>query len=124
VAFTATAASPDLAYVEGVAGTVQSLTVAGTPSQITLRVRDVNGNQMAGATVNLFQAIYAWAPPCPPHGRCAQPQLLSNQTSVGLSGIDGTVTFSPASIAGVATNVVGIAATGASTLNIVVEQHP
>jgi hypothetical protein len=124
VAFTATAASPDLAYVEGVAGTVQSLTVAGTPSQITLRVRDVNGNQMAGATVTLFQAIYAWAPPCPPHGRCAHPQLLSNQTSVGLSGIDGTVAFSPASIAGVATNVVGIAATGASTLNIVVEQHP
>ena len=67
---------------------------------------------MAGATVTLAQAVYAWAPPCPPHGRCAQAQLLANQTATAVSGIDGTVTFSPASLSGTAINVAGIAATG------------
>jgi hypothetical protein len=125
VSFTATGARPEYGYVEGVAGTTQSLALAGTPAQIAMRVRDMNGNPMAGATVTLSQAVYAWAPPCPPHGRCAQPQLLTNQTAAALSGLDGTVTFIPATIPGVATNVTGIAATGnTSTLRIAVEQHP
>jgi len=42
-----------------------------------------------------------------------------------MSAVDGTVTFTPASIPGVPTTVIGIAATGStSTLNIAVEQHP
>lgn len=125
VSFTATGARPEYGYVEGVAGTTQSLALAGTPAQIAMRVRDMNGNPMAGATVTLSQSVYAWAPPCPPHGRCARPQLLTNQTAAALSGLDGAVTFIPATIPGVATNVVGIASTGnASTLKIAVEQHP
>ena len=44
---------------------------------ITLRVLDMNGNPMAGGTVTLYQSVYAWAPPCPARGRCAQPQLLA-----------------------------------------------
>ncbi len=124
VSFTATGARSEYAYVEAVSGTVQSLDVAGTPEQIALRVRDMNGNPLAAATVTLYQAVYAWAPPCPPHGRCARPQLLLNQTATTRSGLDGAVTFIPASISGVATNMVGVAATGnTSTLNIAVEQH-
>jgi len=125
VSFTATGARPDLAYLESVAGTVQNIAVSATPAQITLRVRDTSGNPMAGATVTLFQSIFAWGAPCPPHGRCAQAQLLSNQVSTTMSAVDGTVTFTPASIPGVPTTVIGIAATGStSTLNIAVEQHP
>jgi hypothetical protein len=51
--------------------------------------------------------------------------LLATQTSTAVSGLDGTVTFSPASIPGVPTNLVGLAATGnSSTIPITVEQHP
>jgi hypothetical protein len=125
VSFAATGARPEFAWIEGVAGTNQSVGLSGTPAQITLRVRDTSGNPMAGGTVTLFQSVYAWAPPCPPKGRCAQPQLLSTQTSTAVSGLDGTVTFVPASLPGIATNVIGIAATGStSTLPIAVEQHP
>jgi hypothetical protein len=125
VSFTATGARPEYGYVEGVAGTTQALALCETPALIAMRVRDMNGNPMAGASVALSQAVYAWAPPWPPHGRCSQPQLIANQTAAALSGLDGTVTFAPATIPGVATNVVGIAATGnASTLKIAVEQHP
>jgi hypothetical protein len=85
----------------------------------------MNGNPMAGGTVTLYQALYAWAPPCPPHGKCAPGNLLATQATTGNSALDGTVTFSPASIPGVATNLSALAVTGNSgTLNIAVEQHP
>jgi len=116
---------PEYAQLRAVSGTSQSLASSATPIQIVLRLLDANGNQMAGGTVTLYQALYAWAPPCPAHGRCAQTALLATQTATATSALDGTVTFNPGSIPGVATNTVGLAVTGnAGSLNIVVEQHP
>jgi hypothetical protein len=125
VTFSALGARPELATLQAVAGTSQSLSVEGTPSQITLRLLDTDGNPMAGGTVNLYQALYAWAPPCAPHGRCAQTELLATQASTATSALDGTVTFTPASLPGVATNLVGLATSGStSSVAIAVEQHP
>jgi hypothetical protein len=125
VTFTATGAQPESATVEAVSGVQQSIGVGSTPAQIVLRVRDSAGNPMAGATVTLAQAVYAWASPCPPHGRCAQADLLANQTASAVSGIDGTVMFAPASPAAAAANIVGIAATGnSSTVGVAIEVHP
>lgn len=125
VTFTATGARPEFAYLVAVSGAAQSMAIAGTPSQIVLRLRDMNGNAMAGGTVTLYQALYAWAPPCPPHGRCAASPLLASQVSTAVSAIDGTVVFTPATVPGVATNTVGIAATGnTSTLGVAMERHP
>jgi hypothetical protein len=125
VTFTATGAQPGSATVEAVSGARQSISAGGTPNQIVLRVRDAAGNPMAGATVTLAQAVYAWAPPCPPHGRCAQAELLANQTATAVSGIDGAVTFAPASLHGTTVNIAGIAATGdTSTTGVAIEVHP
>jgi hypothetical protein len=80
---------------------------------------------MAGGIVNLYQSLYAWTPRCPPHGRCAQASLLATQTATAISALDGSVTFAPASIPGLATNLVALAVTGnASTVTVAVEQHP
>lgn len=125
VTYQALGARPEYAYVEAISGTVQSLSVSDSPALVSLRVRDMNGNPMAGGTVTLNQTVYAWAPPCPPQGRCAQTQLLAQRSSTSISGLDGTVTFAPASVPGVATDVVGVATTGdTSTLAIAIEQHP
>ncbi len=125
VAFTATGARPQYAYLVAVAGTTQTMAVSSTPSQIVLRLRDLNGNAMAGGTVTLYQTLYAWAPPCPPRGRCAASPLLAAQTSTASSAIDGTVVFTPATLPGVATNTVGIAASGnTSTLGVAIDRHP
>ena len=125
VNFVVLGARPEFAWLEAVSGTAQTLSVSGTPATITLRVRDMNGNPMAGGTVNLYQSLYAWTPPCQPHGRCAQAPLLATQIATAVSTLDGTVTFAPASIPGVATNLVGLAATGnSSALTVIVEQHP
>ncbi len=125
VSFQAFGARPEFATLQAVAGTAQSLAASATPAMITLRLLDMNGNPMAGGTVTLYQTLYAWAPPCGPHSRCAQSQLLATLTSTAISALDGTVSFMPAALPGVATMLDGVATTGNSgTLRIVVEQHP
>jgi hypothetical protein len=125
VSYTAFGARPEFAMLQPVAGIAQSVAATATPGMITLRVLDMNGNPMAGGTVTLYQTLYAWAPPCSAHGRCPQPQQLGAQTSIATSALDGTVSFAPASLPGVPTNLVGVAATGnTSTLTIAIEQHP
>jgi hypothetical protein len=125
VSFIAIGARPEFAWLEPVSGTGQTLSASDIPGLITLRVRDMNGNPMVGGTVTLYQSLYTWTPHCPPHGRCAQAPLLATQTALAISALDGTVTFAPASMPGLATNLVAVAVTGnSSTVSIAVEQHP
>ena len=125
ITFTAFGARPEYATLQAVSGTSQNLSVSGTPAQITLRVLDMDGNPMAGATVTLYQALYAWVPACPVHGRCASPEMLATQAATASSALDGTVNFAPASLSGVATNMLGLAVTGnTASVSIAVEQHP
>jgi hypothetical protein len=125
ITFTAFGSRPEYATLAAVSGATQSLAVSGTPSQITLRVYDMDSNPMAGATVTLYQALYAWTPPCGLQGPCVQGTLLATQAATASSAIDGTVNFSPASISGVATDLLGLAVTGnTASVNITVEQHP
>lgn len=125
VAFQVSGVDPASASLSPVSATSQSIGLGDTPAQILLRVRDAAGNPLAGATVTLSEAVCAWAPPCPPHGRCAQAQLLARQSATAVSAVDGTVAFSPATIAGIATDTLATAATGNSaTVNIFIEKHP
>jgi IPT/TIG domain len=125
VTYTAFGARPEYALLKAVSGTEQSLAVSVTPAPITLRLLDMNGNPMAGGTVSLYQALYAWASPCNPHVVCPPGALLAAQAATATSAIDGAVTFSPVTLPGVATNLVGLAASGnTAAVSIAVEQHP
>ena len=125
VTLTAFGARPEFASLAAVSGTNQSLTIQSSPSQITLRLLDMDGNPMAGGSVNLYQALYAWAPPCATHGVCPQAPLLAAQTASATSAIDGTVSFAPATPPGIATNLQAVAGSGnTATVNIAIEMHP
>jgi hypothetical protein len=125
VAYTAFGSRPEYASLEAVSGTAQTLAVSAPPAQVTLRLLDMDGNPMAGGTVALYQALYAWAPPCSPHTVCAQGTLLATQTATATSDLSGTVSFSPAILPGVATDLIGLAASGnTSTIPILIQQHP
>ena len=125
ITFTAFGARPEYATLEAVSGVSQSISAQATAGPITLRVLDMNGNPMAGGAVTLDEALYAWTPPCPPHGRCDQAELLASQVATATSALDGTVTFTPVSISGVATNLLAQAVTGnTGSVSITVEQHP
>ncbi len=125
VAFTAFGARPEYAALQAVSGTTQSLSLQETPAQITLRLLDMDGNPMAGGSVTLYQALYAWAPPCGPHSACPPSTLLATQTATATSALDGTVTFTPATLPGVPTSLLALATSGnTSTIPIAIEQHP
>jgi len=125
VAFTAFGARPEYAALDAISGTNQSVAASGTASQIALRLLDMDGNPMAGGTVTLYQALYAWTPPCSPNVVCRPGALLATEASTATSAIDGSVTFVPAALPGVATNLMGLAASGnTSTVNISIEQNP
>jgi hypothetical protein len=125
VNFTAFGARPAYATLAAVSGINQSMALGDTPSQIVLRLLDMNGNAMAGGTVGVYQALYAWSPSCPAHGVCAHSELLATTATTAASALDGSVVFTPASLAGVATKLEAIAVTGnASSLSIAVELHP
>jgi hypothetical protein len=125
VTFTAYGSRPDYALLKPISGTSQSLTASGTPAQIALRVFDMDGNPMAGATVALYQALYAWTPPCSPHTVCVDGALLASQSATAISAIDGSVTFAPASLPGVATHLSGLAASGLTAIvPAAIDQHP
>ena len=96
VAFSAFGARPEYALLEAISGTSQILSASGTPTQIALRLLDMDGNPMAGGTVALYQALYAWTPPCSPHMVCPPGALLATQAATAISAIDGSVMFVPA----------------------------
>ncbi len=120
--FSVIGARPEYATLVAVSGTSQTIAATGTPSQVVLRVLDMDGNPMANGTVSFYQSLYAWTPPCNPHAVCAQGVLLATQSATATSAIDGSVSFTPASLPGVATNLVGIAATGnTATVEVAIE---
>jgi hypothetical protein len=123
--YSAFGARPQYAQLQAVSGITQSIASASTPAPISMRLLDMNGNAMTGGTVALYQALFAWAPPCNPHVVCPAGTLLSAQSTTATSGIDGLVTFSPVTMPGTPTSLQAIAAAGNSaTLPIVIEQHP
>jgi hypothetical protein len=125
VTFTAFGARPEYATLQAVSGTEQHISDTATaPAPMIMRLLDMNGNAMAGGTVALYQALYAWAPPCNPHVICPPGILLSAQSATATSTIDGLVTFTPVTLPGVATNLQAIAVTGnTAVLPIAIEQH-
>ena len=125
VTFTAFGARPEYATLIPVSGTSQSLAASATPSQIVLRLYDMDGNPMAGGTVALYQALYAWTPPCSPHVACKLGALLAAESATATSALDGSVLFKPISLPGVETNLAGLAASGnTATVPIAIEQYP
>jgi hypothetical protein len=50
---------------------------------------------LAGATVEIYQTIEAWQPPCPDRGRCPVPPIYNASTSTITSDAEGLVTLTP-----------------------------
>ena len=123
--FSVIGARSEYATMISVSGTSQTIAATGTPSQVVFRVFDMDGNPMANGTVTFYQALYAWTPPCNPHTVCTQGVLLASQSTTATTAIDGSVSFTPASMPGVATELVGIGATGnTSSVGVSIAQGP
>ncbi|MDR3724135.1 MAG: hypothetical protein P4K83_06565 [Terracidiphilus sp.] len=122
---TAFGARPEYALLQAVSGTTQTIGPTDTPTALVFRLLDTDGNPMAGGTVTLSQALYARTNACSAHTICTAGALLSMQSSAATSALDGTVSFSPASLPGVATTLHALAASGSTaTVAATVERRP
>lgn len=125
VNLTAIIARPALATLAAVSGTEQTLASTATPSAIQLRLYDAAGNRMAGGTVTLYQALYAWTASCPAHRVCPAGELLATSSGAASSDLSGLVSFTPLTQTGVATKLSAIAVSGdTATVTVAVEQTP
>ncbi len=124
-AFRAFGSRPEFAALTAVSGTRQSLATGTAPATVILRLRDANGNAMAGGSIHVSQTLYSWMPPCPRQGRCAQAPVLARKTMTLTSALDGTVVVIPLNLPGVATTLNGLATTGdAGMIHFSVEELP
>lgn len=124
VTFTAFGARTQYAWLQPISGTTQTLAPGTAPSPIVLRLLDMNGNPMAAGTASIYQALFAWTPPCSPHTVCKPSVLLATQTATATADLAGIITFTPATLPGVATSLTGLAATGnTATVPISIQQH-
>jgi hypothetical protein len=92
----------------------QSVVKGISPTPVQLLVSDGAGHALPGATVNVYQTVYAWEGACSVQGFCASAPVLSTAQGTATSDASGMVQVTPMEVVGVAQVVKIAAATGTS----------
>jgi hypothetical protein len=98
--------------LEPVSGAAQQVVAGATLQPVTLCVVDPQGHPIAGAQVNVYQALEPWQPPCEGFGRCPISPVYAVSSLSLASAIDGTVTIAPLDLPGEAVDSRIAAASG------------
>ncbi len=120
-----TAATGSTAQLVVVSGGEQSIAYTAALAPVVLEVTDGAGHAVPGVSVQIHQTVTGWQAPCPAHGRCPRPALLS-QTKVSLtSGANGEVSIPPLQMANRAeiTTIVATAETS-GLVEVTLQKHP
>lgn len=121
---TVTPVHSETAVITPWSGTSQYISASQTFVPVVLHVNDAFGHPLAGANVTFAQTLDGWTEPCPSQGSCAPAPVLEQQTLLAISGIDGSVSFTPLSSNGLAARLFVTAAAGSTTLNFEIDAHP
>jgi len=92
----------------------QSVVKGVSPTSVQLLVSDGAGHALPGATVTVYQTVYAWEGACAVKGVCASAPVLSSAQGTATSDASGMVQVTPMEVAAVAQVVKIAAATGTS----------
>jgi hypothetical protein len=108
VTFTAFGARPEYATLQPSPAPCRASPPPIHPSQITLRLLDMDGNPMAGGSVASTRRSTPGRRPAPRTASARLRTLLATQAATATSALDGTVSLLPATLPGVATNLIGL----------------
>ena len=123
--FTIVSDDPSTAGLIAVSGSTQTLAIGDPIAPVILQVVDAAGNPMAGATVNFYETLRQWTPPCTPSGSCPTAPVLATQTVQAVSDSSGMVALTPLTDGTIPTQLEAEAVTGNSaTMAISIERHP
>ena len=115
----------ETAEIHPISGTAQNVPAAQTLSPVVLEATDAIGRPMAGATVTLYETMFAWTPACAESEACPSPPVLGQQTVTAVSASDGTVTLTPMANQGVPVRIVAQATVGPNAVyGFELEQAP
>jgi hypothetical protein len=92
----------------------QSVVEGVMPVSVAFLVTDGAGHSLPGATVNVYQTVYAWEGACARSGVCASAPVLTTARSAAVSDASGMVRVVPMEVQGVAQVVKIAAAAGTS----------
>ena len=106
-------------------GASQSISAGSTFAPVLLEVTDSAGHPVAGATVQVYQTIDAWQPPCPTRGPCPiAPAYNASATSL-TSDANGLVTIAPIQLTDAAETTNIVASTGSQGfLSLALQKQP
>lgn len=111
--------------VVAVAGDGQSVASATALQPVTVRVTDVSGHPVAGASASVYQRVTGQQPPCTMPGRCAVAPVYGTSTFTAISDDDGLLTIQPLQYSATAASTqVTIAVGTAGTLTVLLQKTP
>jgi hypothetical protein len=102
VVFSAAGVPVDSMQALILSGAQQSITGAAAFTPVVVQVVDAAGHSVTGAAVSIYQTLTALDVTCPAQGRCPAAPILASNAQVMNSASDGTITFTPLSLAGLA----------------------
>jgi hypothetical protein len=104
--------APPLWTIGVSSGAGQSVATGTALGAVALLVTDGAGHALPGATVTVFQTVYAWEGACPAQGACAAAPVLKTSRTTAVSDANGLVPVTPLETPGVPQVVEIAAATG------------
>ncbi len=118
--FTAVGVDPAQFAIIVTGGGSQNLNGSTSFAPVTIQIVDAAGHAIGGASVQVFQTVRLWTPPCPAHGRCPIAPVRRSVQSSALTDIGGDLSITPLDIGGaeVIQIVVSAGTHGYATLTI------
>jgi hypothetical protein len=99
---TVIAVSPDQWRVSASGGVGQSMPGGSPFAPVSIAVTDTMGDPVAGASITIYQSITQSQMQCPARGVCPVAASLAASQTTAISDINGTVSFQPLQVPGVA----------------------
>jgi hypothetical protein len=99
--FAAVGVDPAALRLVVVSGAGQNVASGAVFAPVVLMVTDAGGDPVAGAQVEVHQAVEAAEIPCPGRGRCPAAPVLATASTAAVSDANGLVSLTPMQLAGV-----------------------
>lgn len=101
--FTATGVPPALFRLAWQSGAGQAVAGGAAYAAVVAEVTDAAAHVVAGGDVTVYQTVTSTPQPCPARGRCPAAPILATGVAVLRTGLDGRISVTPLTVAGVAT---------------------
>jgi hypothetical protein len=105
---------PSLWSITATGGANQSVSQSATLGAVTFQTGDGAGHPLQGASVTVYQTVYAWEGACPALGPCPAAPVLATAKTTAVSDANGQVQVMPITVPGVPEVIQITAVTGSS----------